>query len=329
MLEPAPPLFWQMPADSSQASYSVGWQPARLKPIGKTLGELVDGLLESEKMPATLRSQASKSLELLFEQNTKQVRAQGELSEFPNDPLLSAGYRAWGWQIAALDGDSKGLIALLDNLSATVNSRDLARLLKTRAHLDAALWPKVSSRGVQLKGFKPGAKAYRVDVSRELFQKFSKVELEAAAKGKPTAKTLPLTIIVAFDGERSWLGTCPDEKALLKRLESLKDPQAPVLRAHPGLEALQGTPHAAGGFFTLARFAGQLSALGATDSQKLFGALPHHGDTPIVFSYDVSANGPEISTSFAVPRAAIEDLGALVPVLALIGGKHGSPLSSP
>ncbi|HEX2672979.1 MAG TPA: hypothetical protein VHM25_18990 [Polyangiaceae bacterium] len=324
MVEPAPELFWQMPAESTQAAFSVGWKPGRLKPIGKTLGELVDGYLESQKMPAGFRNQASKSVELLFEQNTKQVRAQGELQDLPSDPLLAAGYRVFGWQVAALDGDPKGPIAFLDNLSGTLGSRDLARLFKTRMNLDPALWPKVSSHGVQLRGYKPGAKAYRFDISRELLEKYAKgqFKLEPTPKGKTAAKSIPLSLLVAFDGDHTWIGTSPDEKALIKRLESLKDPQAPVLRSREGLEALKGMPHAAAGFFTLNRFAGQFGALAGEDTQKLFSALPHHGDTPIVFSYDVAASGPEIAMSFALPRAAIEDLGALVPVLALMGGKR-------
>jgi len=303
----------------------VGWKPGRLKPIGKTLAELVDGYLESQKMPAGLRNQAAKSVELLFEQNTKQVRAQGELTDLPSDPLLAAGYRVFGWQVAAIEGDSKGPIAFLDNFSATVGSRDLARLLKARLNLDPALLPKVSSRAVQLRGFKPGAKAYRFEVSRELLEKYAKgqFKLEPAAKGKAGAKSIPLSLIVAFDGEHTWIGASPDEKTLLKRLESLKDPQAPVLGARAGLESLKGAPHASGGFFSLNRFAGQFSAMGAADAPKLFSALPHHGDTPILFSFDVGASGPQITVSFTLPRAAIEDLGALVPVLALMGGKHG------
>lgn len=324
MIEPAPELFWRMPADSTQAAFSVGWKPGRLKPIGKTLAELVDGYLESQKMPAGFRNQASKSVELLFEQNTKQVRAQGELADLPSDPLLAAGYRVFGWQVAALDGDSKGPIAFLDNLSGALGSRDLARLLKTRLNLDPALWPKISSHGVQLRGFKPGAKAYRFDISRELLEKYAKgqFKLEPTPKGKTGAKSVPLSLVVAFDGDHTWIGASPDEKAVLKRLESLKDPQAPVLRSREGLDALKSVPHAAAGFFTLNRFAGQLGALAGDDAQKLFSALPHHGDTPVLFSYDLAASGPEIAMSFALPRAAIEDLGALVPVLALMGGKH-------
>ena len=183
MVEPAPDLFWQMPADStpSRASAWAGSQ-ARLKPIGQTLAELVDGYLESEKVPAGLREQASKSIELLFEQNTKQVRAQGELSELPNDPLLAADYRVFGWQIDVLEGEPKGLLTLFDGLSATLSSRDLARLLKARVNLDAALLPKVSSHAVQVRGFKPGAKAYRLDIPRELFEKYAKGQAHDRAR---------------------------------------------------------------------------------------------------------------------------------------------------
>lgn len=331
MSEPAPDLFWQMPADSTQASFGVGWKPGRLKPIGHTLAELLDGYLESAKVPAGVRNQAAKSLELLFEVNTKQVRAQGELSELPADPLLAADYRFFGWQVAALEGESKNLISMFDGLWQSLGSRDLARLAKARGNI--ALLPKFSSHGVQVRGFKPGAKAYRVDISREILENYAKglLKLEPAPKGKPGVKSVPLSLIVAYDGVRSWVATCPDEKAMIKRLESLKDPQAPVLRTREGLDALKNTPRAAGGFFTLTRFAGQAAALGgnAAEAPKLFSALPHHGETPILFSSDVSASGPEITTTFTVPRAAVEDLGALLPVLALMGGRHDSVLATP
>jgi hypothetical protein len=132
-------------------------------------------------------------------------------------------------------------------------------------------------------------------------------------------------LIVAYDGDHTWVGVSPDEKAMIQRLESLKDPKLAVLKTRAGLDALRGIPRAAGGFMTLERFAGQLSALGAQDDDatKVISALPHHGDTPIVFDYDVSADGPEISTGFSIPRAAVEDLGALVPVLLMMAGKHG------
>ena len=329
MIEPAPDLFWQMPADSSQATFGVGWKPGRLKPIGRTLAQLLDGYFESVKVPAAVRNQAAKSLELLFELNTKQVRAQGELSEQPSDPLLAADYRLFGWEVAALEGDPKNLLTMFDGLWASLGSRDLARLAKTRGN--SALLPKFSSHGVQVRGFKPGAKAYRVDISRELFEKYAKWQLGPATKGKALTKSAPLSLIVAYDGVHSWVGACPDEKALIKRLESLKDPQAPVLRTREGLEPLKNTPRAAGGFFTLARFAGQTAALGVrtAEAQKLFTALPHHGETPILFSYDLNSSGPEITTTFTVPRAAVQDLGALVPVLALMGGKRDPVLATP
>jgi hypothetical protein len=171
-----------------------------------------------------------------------------------------------------------------------------------------------------------------MDMPKELFAKVAKnlSGVEAPmVKGKAPVKSVPLSLIVAYDGDRSWVGVSPDEKALIKRLESLKDTKQAVLRSRDGLESLKGTPRTAGGFVTIERFAGQLGAfVHDADTTKLIGALPHHGGTPIVFAYDLNAAGPEIVTSFAVPRAAFEDLGALVPVLALMSGRH-SVLAAP
>jgi hypothetical protein len=322
MVEPPPDLFWQMPADSTAASFGVGWKPGRLKPLGHTLADLLDAFLETEKISTGLRDQASKSIEALFDQNTKQVRAQGELTDFPSEPLLAADYRAFGWQLGAVDGDPKKLIALFDGLSGLASSREALRILKQRLAFDTTMAPKFTSHAVTVKGFKPGAKAYRMDMPKELFAHIAKslagVDVPMM-KSKAAPKNLPLSLIVAYDGERSWVGLSPDEKALIKRLESLKDPKQPVLRTRDGLEALKGTPHAAGGFMTLERFAGQLSAAGVhgADADQLMAGLPHHGSTPVLFNYDLSTDGPEITTALDVPRAAVEDLGVLAPVLAL------------
>ena len=335
MAAPAPDLFWQLPADSTAASYSVGFQPGRLKPLGHTLADLLDGYLESQKIPARLRNQASKSIEALFEQGTKQVRAQGELRDTPSDPLLAAGYRVFGWEIVGLDGDGKSWLALLDGFSATLGSPDLSRLLKQGASFDGSLLPKVSSHAVQVKGFKPGAKAYRVDIPRALFEKFAKRQLSAVAtppaKGTVLAKSVPLSLVVAFDGEHSWIGGSPDEKALIKQLESLKDPKAPILRTRAGLDALKNVPHVGGGFLTLERFTSMLASLGVgeTDANKLLSALPHHGETPLTLRSDLSSSGPNLRFALSVPRAVVEDLGALVPVLALMAGKRDTALTAP
>jgi hypothetical protein len=329
LIEPAPALFWQMPYDSAAASFAVGWKPGRLQPIGRTLADLMDGFLESEKVSAGFREQAARGIEAAFDQNTKQVRAQGQLSEFPPDPLLAAAYRMFGWEIAALDGDPKRLSALLDGLVGLLGSREIVRVVKERAELDVApLMPKMSVHTLKLRGFKPGAKGYRVDIPRELLEKYAKNQgslLPAStATGKALGKRVPLTLIVAFDGEHTWVGVSPDEKAMIRRLESLKDLKTPTLASRDGLAALRGVPHAVGGFVTIAQFGSRLASLAVRDAGPS-GALllPHHGETPVVFSCDLSAAGPELTAGFSVPRAAVEDLGALA--VALLAGRRSQP----
>ncbi|HWZ91912.1 MAG TPA: hypothetical protein VNW92_23775, partial [Polyangiaceae bacterium] len=203
-----------------------------------------------------------------------------------------------------------------------------------------SIWPKFSAHAVNVRGYKAGAKAYRVELSRALLNKlaekpalsmqdFARALSAPAPKGKAQAKSLPLSFVVAFDGERTFVGVSPDEQALIKRFESLKDPKAATLRTRDGLEALKSMPHLGGGFVSLRRFSNMLGLSGRdADATKLLNALPQHGDTPIVFTSDVSAEGPESTLSFAVPRAAIGDLGTLVPVLALTSSKS-SVLAAP
>ncbi len=338
---PAPDQFWQLPADAASASYGVGWKPGRLKPLGRSLGELFDAYLEAEKVPASLRAQGSKALEGLFDLSTSAVRADGALSDMPSDPLLAAAYRFLGWQITELAGDPKPVLTVFDGLSAALGSRDLARILKQRAHAEDATLPKWSTHAVSVKGFKPGAKVYQIDVPRGLIAEAAKThspmiqDLSAALdaplpKGKTLTKTIPVSFIVAFDGAHTFIGTSADEKALIKRLESLKDPKSPVLQNRDGLSALKTGAHVGAGFWSLRRIAGMLG-VGSHDAAagNVMNALPHHGETPIVFVSDTSVDGPDSTLTFSVPRAAVEDIGALVPVLALMAGKGTSAVAAP
>ncbi len=338
---PAPDQFWQLPADAASASYGVGWKPGRLKPLGRALGELFDAYLDAEKVPASLRAQGSKALEGLFDLSTSAVRADGSLSDMPSDPLLAAAYRFLGWQVTELAGDPKPVLTVFDGLSAALGSRDLARILKQRAHVEDATLPKWSTHSVSVKGFQPGAKAYQIAVPRGLIEEAVKthspmvqdlsVALETPLpKGKTLAKTVPISFIVAYDGAHTFIGTSADEKALIKRLESLKDPKSPVLQGRDGLSTLKAGAHVGAGFWSLRRLAGMLGVSSHdTGAGNVMNALPHHGETPIVFVSDTSSDGPDSTATFSVPRAAVEDIGALVPVLALMAGKNSSVLATP
>jgi hypothetical protein len=136
--------------------------------------------------------------------------------------------------------------------------------------------------------------------------------------------------VVAFDGEHTFVAVSPDEKAVIMRLASLKDPKLPTLRTRAGLEALKGGAHATAGFVSLRRF-GSMFGLNSpdADASKLVNALPHHGETPIPYFSDTSTDGPDSTLTFSVPRAAIEDIGALVPVLALMATKNTPLFATP
>ncbi len=335
MSTPAPQTFWQLPADAASASYTVGWKPGRLKPLGRSLGELFDAFLEAEKVPASVHSQASKALEAAFELDSGVVAADGPLAELPADPLLAACARFFGWKVSEMNGDPKAVTAFFDGVTTAFSSKEVLKILKQKTAVDLELWPKISSHGVTVKGYKPGAKAYKLDLSRKLLEKLADkssgaglqeiaaVLAQPAAKGKPVTKTVPVSFVVASDGEHAFVGASLDEKIVIKRLEALKDPKAPTLQTRAGLEALK-TPHAAGGFFTLRRYGGLFPAGGkSSDATAMLDALPEHGDTPIVLTSDVSADGPESTVTLSMPRAALGDLGTLVPVLALAASNSG------
>jgi hypothetical protein len=333
MAAPPPDTFWQLPADSANASYGVGWKPGRLKPLGRSLGELFDAYMEAEKVPAALRAQGSKALEGVFDLGTSAVHAEGGLTDIPSDPVLAADYRLFGWRVTELPGDPKPVLSVFDGLTAAFGSRDFARIMKQRAQVDEKVWPKFSAHAASLHGFKGSAKVYHVEIPRSLLELLVSSHVAMAKdfedalaaplpKGKAAVKSVPLSLIVASDGSHTFVGASADEKALIKRLESLKDPKPPTLQTRAGLEGLRSTPHASAGFLSLRGFAEMFGLPG--QSGKVLSALPHQGETPMLCFNDETSEGPDSTLSVVVPRAAIEDIGALVPLVALTAKQSGA-----
>lgn len=157
--------------------------------------------------------------------------------------------------------------------------------------------------------------------------------LDGSGRPDPKKKkeTLSLTfhLLLMADGATTWLAFGQNQSDLVKRLLSVKAGalDTDTLATRAGLEPLKTGKLMSGGFITLSPITKMATAVtGAlltlapggmppqvNEIMRMLQALPHRGETPIFFTSEITAgDAPRSSMSFSIPKAAMEDIGALV-----------------
>lgn len=147
-------------------------------------------------------------------------------------------------------------------------------------------------------------------------------------KAKKRVLSASIHVLLMGEDKATWVAIGADREALAKKLLSVKAgaPSTSSLASRPGLEPLKNKKLVSGGFFTIAPVTrigvgvGSLLSLvpGAAPPEvneivRLLSNLPHKGETPIFFMTEAQGgSAPKTSMSFSVPKAALEDVGALV-----------------
>lgn len=148
------------------------------------------------------------------------------------------------------------------------------------------------------------------------------------SKKAQRALSASIHILMMGEDKNTWVAIGADRDGLVKKLLSVKAGAAEntTLASRPGLEPLKNGKLTSGGFLTIAPITrigagiGSLISLvpsGAppevNDVIRLLGSLPHKGESPIFLMTEAQGGAsPKTSLSFSIPRAALEDIGALV-----------------
>lgn len=344
----APPdLFWALPRGSSAASFVYPASPARYEKIRRTFGELVDGLLEHEKVGRGVRDSVAEIVTESFKTDAAWVRAEGPLpAGAPAKPGSSAPEEArerlrqqLGWHVAAVAQKAETHLADFARLVKLYNSPELRRMLEKRAKVKLQHVPKVRQRAPRVRGLPAGSVAYEITVPGQFFDEedfgaamrrsWPRPEKPPAPKAKPAqAKPLPFVFLIVPDGERTWFGVSADEKLLVEKLTKLKT-DTETLASRSDVTALKAQPAKAGGFFTINSIMSGTPFAGAV-STRVANALPHHAETPIPYKVTTTPGAARsLIWSTSVPRAALEDLGGLITTLAAGNTGHGSAPATP
>ena len=346
-----PDSFWRLPNDANGASFGSASNPQRFAGMRRVVGELLDGLLEHEKISRRVRDQVAAIVEDTATTQAATVYARGDV---PLPPAARAKgevdraslmrdqlTRSLGWYVLGIDEKADRYKTYLNRIVAVYNDRELRRLLEKRADLKPDKLPTLRARAPRGAGLAPGSSAFELVLPAKLFEDPLSYEPPArpgqprpkAAPRPPPGRPVSIVLIVMPEGTRTWFGLSADEKTLVEKLGVLRQANpAMTLASREGLGSLRAARVVGGGFWSISSitssFDSPLAALSAdSDSAELrrrLDAMPHRGQTPMPYTLSVTAAGTTSAAwSLSIPRAVAEDLGALIPLVAM--GRHGRP----
>ncbi len=321
----APESFWRLPGDASTASFGVAPNPKRYAEIRRTLSELLDGYLTHAKVARRTRDQLVDVVDQVFSVEGASVIAHGgvpsALKDIEHasraDRRRDAIRTGLGWYLVGIDEKPDRYRKLLGGLARVYNDPAVQKTLK---EVDSKALPKLATRGARGAGLAPGSTAYVLTIPAKLFEGYTFEEPGAKKKPKkPEAQPLSVVVIVMADGNRTWIGLSADESVIASKLAEVRKTNDPhSLASREGLGQLKTGKFVSGGFFSLASFADSGAAVRALhiDAAKLLASVPHHGQTPVIYTMSVGQQGGvSLNYSVRVPRAVVEDIAAAAPTL--------------
>lgn len=315
-----PDMFWELPKDSTTASWAIGTDAKRYEPLRDKLAELLDAYLRHEKVPASAQKNITGLISKLWFTEGGSVYGMGPLkwqgTPKPDTPAFEREVMrtSLGWHVMGFEEKSTQLRGYLDHLVKAFNDPTLRRMLEKEE-------PDIKKVPLIRAGFVPGligARKYELTVPSEAFDSWH----PPGAKKPAKAPALPVVLILVPDGDVTWVGLSADQKLLVEKLKQAKEgAKAKTLASRGGLEKLRSTKAVGGGYTTLQSLVdgglqGMLTSLAAGGGapagiKEAFEKMPHKGATPIFF-FSTVGKGPSVRWEWSVPGAVFEDLSPLL-----------------
>lgn len=303
---PPPELFYRLPADVTDASWSAGGVPERTAPLRRAVGRLLEGAAAHAKLPPALGQRASALAGELWESNALAFATVATAEPSGRAPAeLGELTKLVGVRILGVAAPPDRYRRFIEKLVALYQDPAL-RKAGEKHGAKAGDLPKVTKRASKLV---KGATVWEVS---------AQPKQPKQRKGKPAKAVSVLTVMLAPDGERTWLALGVEEEAVAKVVRDIIGGSS-ALRARPGILAGSAAPGIAGGFLTLAGVGpgGKLTGERA-DLPRILAGLPHRGQTPIPYVVRVEPRGAGVRLEevITLPADAATDLGVLVRELA-------------
>jgi hypothetical protein len=319
---PPPEAFYRLPAEAQSAGYAIGTDRTRFTKLASYLTELLDAYLAREKLPARFRERVRSAAELLPQVYGGSAYASGGAVAPKDAPPGERLVASVGWHVGVVEQRIDGLTRLFGDLTAALNDKEFAHWLVSKHKLDRALIPKAKSAVVRVPTFTTAGAAYTIELPPKLAARILDVSEPPAAtpgaKAKPAKeKSVPISLVLAPDGEVTWIAMAGTQRAAVERLAQAHGNTGPTLAGIPALAQLKAKPAVSGGFTTVESMSRMVSEVLADKGVDLNAALtkvPEHGRTPIPWWGEAGERGSEtfFGARLRIPAAAIGDAGALI-----------------
>jgi len=295
----------RLPPGTTLAGYNTTLPAERFAAIGRISGDLLEGLLEHEKLPEATRKRARRVVDAWL---SKFPEGFGfAVSPGQND---SIGSQHSDTMITRLSEPAARLLALHNDFFALIADPVVKRSAKQKLQIDEKNWPTVHKKSLKLPGFKTPATVFELTADTKAWasanDKFA--SLLKNMMPAPDAKQLAhINVMVQPDGDFTYMLTGDDTKEMARVMAEHRKSEPGVFFAKPA----HNDKVIAAGFVTLAYVARSLER--STKKQefgKALAAAPHHGETPISFSTTVGTGSARVDVE--VPAAVFSDASAAV-----------------
>ena len=325
----APASLFELPRDSTMASYVTTQNPKSYETLMHHITTLIDGTLAHLDVNAKLRDEFSRSLDQLNAARTSTgacgaAPGTAAAASDSSKPNIFEAFSAW--QVCVYDQQASASVTTSFDAAAKIFADQAfrkafdARALSIRRR---AAVPGLPAGTIGYE-FKSDSTALTAAATRL----FSGESASPKPKDKPKDKSAPaekssvgqIYIYVVPDGTRTLIGMGTDTKEIISHLAAMRK-ASPENRigTMQELSWLRMEPAIAGGYFTLSYVMDSVGkrarARGIVGNQKgdVLATAPHHGATPIPFVWAVhgDAAAPKLQCSLRMDRAVFEDLVSL------------------
>jgi hypothetical protein len=301
---PVPTSLPRLPPEATLASYNRALPAERYAAISRILGELGEGFLEHEKLPAATR---------------KRFRhlADAWLSNMPEGFMFAmapSGGDAHAHPetvVMRVSEPAPRLLGLYTDMFGLLGDPALKRWLKQKvnAKVTDKMWPKLSKKPLKLAGFKQPASLFEFSLD---LKAWSAVDDNLASGIKELldsgeGQLKRVVVLVQPDGDHTYVLTGDDPKEMSRVM-------AEHLKKEPGLTLSKPAASdqiSMAGFATLAYVAHALErSAKSRDAGKALASAPTHGKVPILFA--TSGGRGAARFELEVPAAVFSDVSAAI-----------------
>jgi hypothetical protein len=330
---PAPEMFWRLPTDAAVATYSSRKSdPKRFAPIVTSLVEMAGGAMEHYDLASAKLERLLEEIIKLSEVQGPSVYAQSTTVEkkdggkqngdvdSANDELLAL--TRWpGYTISGVVDPDKRYSEFVERLVDAYNDPSWRKgVPKDAPASPLRTAPKISSRAVPKSwGLPTDSKLHELTLSSKWLSQFE--DGTEVSKGKiEQPPTLRFALLVTRQGDQTWLGYGNDGERLAKTLAQVLSakPAAP----RPELMVFKTESALSGAYWSILTFVEGAAEYALAEGQssitrdQVVRGMPNQAKSPIVMQVKSAAEGPSLTSSITVDRAAAEDLAAAFVMLA-------------